>query len=99
MGDAESWQVDDDVRLWLDPSGGITLKAVTADGDPVELSSRQARDLAGALIEVANRDDEAQPRQGTFLTTGEARVELVASAINHQPDEQRREAAENCGRK
>ena len=59
MGDAESWQVDDDVRLWLDPSGGITLKAVTADGDPVELSSRQARDLAAALIEVANRDEEA----------------------------------------
>jgi hypothetical protein len=34
--------VDDDVQVWLDPGGGITLKAVTADGDPVELSAAQA---------------------------------------------------------
>jgi hypothetical protein len=43
--------------LWLDPGGGITLQAVTAEGDPVELNSTQARDLAAALIEAADRDD------------------------------------------
>jgi hypothetical protein len=45
--------------LWLDPGGGITLKAVTAEGDPVEISSEQARDVAAALIEAADRDDAA----------------------------------------
>jgi hypothetical protein len=57
MPDTDSWQVDEDVRLWLDPGGGITLQAVTAEGDPVELNSTQARDLAAALIEAADRDD------------------------------------------
>ncbi|MDX6514524.1 MAG: hypothetical protein QOH73_190 [Gaiellaceae bacterium] len=52
----DSWQVDDDVHLWLDPSGGITLKAVTAQGDPVELSETQARNLAAALLDAAERD-------------------------------------------
>ena len=57
MPDTDSWQVDEDVRLWLDPGGGITLQAVTAEGDPVELNLTQARDLAAALIEAADRDD------------------------------------------
>ena len=57
MTDSDSWRVDDDVRLWLDPEGGITLKAATAEGDPVELSSAQARSLAAALTEAADRDD------------------------------------------
>jgi len=57
MPDTDSWQVDEDVRLWLDPGGGITLQAVTAEGDPVELNSTKARDLAAALIEAADRDD------------------------------------------
>jgi len=52
-----AWQTDDDVRLWLDAHGGITLKAATKEGDPVELSSTQARDLAAALVEAAGRDD------------------------------------------
>jgi hypothetical protein len=37
MTDADSWQVDGEVSLWLEPGGGITLKAVTVEGDPVEL--------------------------------------------------------------
>lgn len=57
MTDSDPWHVDDDVRLWLDPEGGITLKAATPDGDPVELSSAQARSLAAALNEAADRDD------------------------------------------
>jgi hypothetical protein len=56
MTDPDSWRVDD-VHLWLDAGGGITLKAVTAEGDPVELGSEQARRLAAALIEAADRDD------------------------------------------
>jgi hypothetical protein len=53
----DSWQVDDDVLLWLDPNGGITLKAVTGEGDPVEISPQQARHLAAALIDAAKRDE------------------------------------------
>ena len=50
-------RVDEDVALWLDSGGGITIKAVTREGDPVELSSTQARELAEALIHLASRDD------------------------------------------
>jgi hypothetical protein len=49
--------IDDDVRIWLDPGGGITIKAVTPEGDPVELSSTQARQLAQALSELAEQDE------------------------------------------
>ena len=49
--------IDDDVRVWLDPGGGITLKAVTKHGDPVELSASQARELAAALIRLADEDE------------------------------------------
>jgi hypothetical protein len=48
----------DDVRVWLDPGGGVTIQAVTASGDPVELSSAQARRLASCLVELADADDE-----------------------------------------
>jgi hypothetical protein len=41
MTDTDSWRVDDDVLLWLDPNGGITLKAATPEGDPVELVRRR----------------------------------------------------------
>jgi len=57
MTDSDSWRVDDDVRLWLDPEGGITLKAATPEGDSVELSPAQARTLAAALMKAADRDD------------------------------------------
>lgn len=51
------WQVDDDVRVWIDPGGGITIKAVTREGDPVEISATQARKLGAALSEAAGLDD------------------------------------------
>lgn len=54
----EPGDIDDDVRLWIDPGGGITLKAVTPEGDPVELSSAQARALAAALQRLADEDDD-----------------------------------------
>jgi hypothetical protein len=49
---------DDDVRVWLDAGGGITIRAVTPEGDPVELSSAQARQLAQELLQLAAQDDE-----------------------------------------
>jgi len=49
--------VDDDVLLSIDPDGGIAIKAVTDEGDPVELSSSQARRLAAALQEAAALDE------------------------------------------
>jgi hypothetical protein len=50
--------VDDDVRVWRDARGGMTIKAVTPEGDPVELSAVQARELAQALMELADQDEE-----------------------------------------
>ncbi len=45
-----------DVVVWLDPGGG-TIKTVEPPGDPVELSSTEARRLAERLIELADEDD------------------------------------------
>lgn len=49
-------KIDVDVRLWLDPGGGITLKAADPQGDPVELSAAQARRLAEALLKLVALD-------------------------------------------
>ncbi len=46
-----------DVVVWLDPGGGITIKTVEPHGDPVELSSTEARRLAERLLELADEDD------------------------------------------
>lgn len=35
----------------------IHLKAITSHGDPVELTSDEARELAAALLELATRCD------------------------------------------
>ena len=53
-----NYKIDDDVRVWLDPGGGITIKAVTVDGDPVELSTSQAQSLADAFLDLINADNE-----------------------------------------
>jgi hypothetical protein len=53
----DSHEIDRDIRVWLDPGGGIALKAVTAEGDPVELSPAQARKMAAVLVELADIDD------------------------------------------
>jgi hypothetical protein len=54
----ESIHEVDDVRIWLDEGGGIAIKAVTSSGDPVELSSTQARVLANILNQLADEDDD-----------------------------------------
>lgn len=48
----------DDVSVWLDAGGGITIKAVTATRDPVELSAAQARELAALLLRLAAVDED-----------------------------------------
>jgi hypothetical protein len=48
----------DDVRVWLDAGGGITIKAVTETRDPVELSAAQARELAALLLRLAASDEQ-----------------------------------------
>jgi hypothetical protein len=57
MSEYEETRVDEDVAVWLDPGGGVTIKAVTPDGDPVELSATQARKLAKALVDLADQDE------------------------------------------
>ena len=57
MSDYEVTRIGDEVSVWLDPGGGITIKAVTAEGDPVELSTSEAREVASALRDLAARDD------------------------------------------
>jgi len=57
MHPGDGHEIDRDVRVWLDPGGGITIKAVTPEGDPVELSAAQARRIAAVLIELADADD------------------------------------------
>jgi len=52
----DDWQVDD-VRVWIDAAGGITIKAITPEGDPVELSATDARRLASALLQAAEADE------------------------------------------
>lgn len=46
-----------DVRLWLDPDGGIMLQAVSQGGDPVELNSSEIRRLAAHLLVLADEYD------------------------------------------
>jgi hypothetical protein len=57
MHQGEGHEMDWDVRVGLDPRGGITIKAVTAEGDPVKLSPAQARRIAGVLSDLADADE------------------------------------------
>ena len=49
----------DSVQAWLEQRASIHLKAVTAFGDPVELSSDEARMVAAALMRLADELDAA----------------------------------------
>lgn len=57
MAENGTW-VHEEISVWLDPTGGVTIKAVTPQGDPVELSSSEARRLATILTELAAQDDK-----------------------------------------
>lgn len=46
---------DDEVYAWIEQGGSIHIKAVTRAGDPVELSSDEARQLADGLLDLVAR--------------------------------------------
>jgi hypothetical protein len=43
----------DEAYLWLEQGSSVMLKAVTEHGDPLELTAADARELAGALLQLA----------------------------------------------
>jgi hypothetical protein len=49
----------DDVYGWVEPGSSIMFKAVTKFGDPIEISAQEARDIAVALIKLAERLEAA----------------------------------------
>lgn len=49
--------VSDEIDVWLEEHTAIMIRAVTREGDPVELQSTDARRLAGVLISLADRLD------------------------------------------
>jgi hypothetical protein len=51
-------EIVDDVRVWRD-GGSVHLKAVTASGDPTDLSGDEARRIAHRLLKLADEADEA----------------------------------------
>lgn len=44
-----------DAYCWLEQDSSIMLKAVTKNGDPVELTRAEATELAAALLQAAGR--------------------------------------------
>ena len=42
-----------EIALWCDEDRAIHLKAISAYGDPVELTATEARELADALLKLA----------------------------------------------
>ena len=53
----------DDVYCWLEQRASIMLKAVTTFGDPVELGADEARDIAAALLALAQQLDPSIDKQ------------------------------------
>ena len=51
----EIYELDQDTRLWIE-QGAIHLKAICL-GDPVELSTDEARELASVLVRMADEID------------------------------------------
>ena len=48
-----------EIYMWLEQGTSIQIKAVTSFGDPVELTASEARDVAQALLRLAQQlDDE-----------------------------------------
>lgn len=44
-----------EVKLWIEQGSSIHLKSISEYGDPVELSSGEAKELAKILLEMANK--------------------------------------------
>jgi hypothetical protein len=52
----ELWQPGD-VTLWVEQDSSIQLRAITGQGDPVELSPDEAGRVAHTLLACAERAD------------------------------------------
>ena len=50
--------MENEVYLWIEQDSSIMLKAVSEFGDPVELSSKDAKNLAKLLTEAAEKLDQ-----------------------------------------
>lgn len=48
---------DDSIIAWIEQEASIHLKAITFYGDPVELTTQEARILAKKLVEFADKID------------------------------------------
>ena len=48
---------DGEVYFWVEQESSIHLKAVSPHGDPAELTAEDAREIAAALIAVAEQID------------------------------------------
>jgi hypothetical protein len=46
---------DGDIKFWIENGSSLMIKAITKFGDPVELSSEEALELANKLSEYANQ--------------------------------------------
>ncbi len=49
---------DGEVCMWIEDGGSIHLRAASSHGDPAELTARDARDIAAALVELSQQLDE-----------------------------------------
>jgi hypothetical protein len=47
----------DEAYMWIENGGSIHLKAVSPHGDPIELTPHEARDIARALLRLADELD------------------------------------------
>ena len=48
---------DGDTYCWTEQESSVMLKAATKFGDPVELSKKEAIELANAMLKAANQID------------------------------------------
>jgi len=46
---------DGEISLWIEQGESLCLKAITETGDPVELTSNEAKSLANALLEMVEK--------------------------------------------
>lgn len=54
MNDKEMVRISDgEIALWTDQNRAIHIKAISAYGDPVELTAEEAKELAAELLRLA----------------------------------------------
>lgn len=56
---------DGELYFWIEAEGSIHLKAVSPFGDPVELTSEEAKELGEALLDAARHLDPLTIQKAT----------------------------------